>query len=316
MPEATPKRPLRIAAIGECMIELAERGDGTAALDFGGDTLNTSVYLMRVGAAQGIAVDYVTALGDDPYSEAMLAGWRAEGIGADLVARLPGRLPGLHTIRTDDAGERSFYYWRSAAAARELLSAGDPDRLARALPTYDLLYLSGITLSILDPESRNRLLDIIDAARRAGARVAFDSNYRPRGWTDAASAREQMTAMYGRVDIALPSLDDERALYGDGDAEAVARRLAGLGVAEIVVKDAAGACLVRLGEAQWTVPTESVSAVVDTSAAGDAFNAAYLAARLRDAAPEAAARAGHRLAAAVIQHRGAVIPAAAMPALV
>jgi 2-dehydro-3-deoxygluconokinase len=313
MSEATPEKPIHVAAIGECMIELAERGDGTAALGFGGDSLNTSVYLMRVGAGAGLSVDYVTALGDDPYSDAMLAAWRAEGIGTGLVTRLPGRLPGLHTIRTDEAGERSFYYWRSAAAARELLSAGEPERLAEALVIYDLLYLTGITLSILDPTSRRHLLAIVDAARRAGARVAFDSNYRPRGWPEVASAREEMTTIYARVDIALPSLEDERALYGDTGAEAVADRLAGFGIPEIVVKDAAGPCLVRLGEDSWTIPAEAVGRVVDTSAAGDAFNAAYLAARLQGAAPDAAARAGHRLAATVIQYPGAIIPRVAMP---
>ena len=149
------------------------RGDGTAAIGFGGDSLNTSVYLRRLGGGVGIEVDYVTALGDDPYSDAMLAAWRAEGIGTDLVARLPGRLPGLHTIRTDAAGERSFHYWRSAAAARELLSAGEPERLAEALPAYDLVYLTGITLSILDSASRRRLLEIVDAARAAAKLFAF-----------------------------------------------------------------------------------------------------------------------------------------------
>ncbi len=312
MVEATPEKPIRVAAIGECMIELAERGDGTAAIGFGGDSLNTSVYLRRLGGGVGIEVDYVTALGDDPYSDAMLAAWRAEGIGTDLVARLPGRLPGLHTIRTDAAGERSFHYWRSAAAARELLSAGEPERLAEALPAYDLVYLTGITLSILDSASRRRLLEIVDAARAAGARIAFDSNYRPRGWPDSASAREVMTEMYARVDTALPSLEDEAALYGEADAEAVADRLAGFGVGEFVVKDAAGPCLAGQGEARWVVPAEAVDRVVDTSAAGDAFNAAYLAARLQGTPPEAAARAGHRLAAIVIQHRGAVIPREAM----
>jgi 2-dehydro-3-deoxygluconokinase len=58
-----------------------------------------------------------------------------------------------------------------------------------------------------------------------------------------------------------------------------------------------------------------VQDVVDTTAAGDSFAAAYLAARLAQAEP-AAARAGHRLAGAVVRYRGAIIPRAAMPAII
>src|SRR5690606_21743709 len=115
----------RVAAIGECMIELTEAGggagggggEGTRRRGVGGDTLNTAVYMARLGAAAGIAVDYVSALGDDPFSDALVAAWEAEGIGTRLVARLPGRLPGLYAIRNEPNGERSFWYWRSASTA-------------------------------------------------------------------------------------------------------------------------------------------------------------------------------------------------------
>jgi len=297
-----------IAAIGECMIELSER-DGGFSLAFGGDSLNTSVYLARLG----VGVDYVTALGDDPYSEAMLAFWQAEGIGTAHVARLAGRLPGLYTIRTDAAGERSFYYWRSASAARQMLQGEAGRNLAQELPAYRMLYLTGVSLSILDSTSRGCLLTIIAAARAAGAQVAFDSNFRPRGWAEAETARHAIELLYRQADIALSSLDDERALFGDADAAGVAARLLDWGVPEVVIKDGAGPCLVALAGRQLLVPAESVATVVDTTAAGDAFNAAYLAARRGGGDPEAAARAGHRLAASVIQHRGAVIPAGAMP---
>ncbi|PTU04499.1 ketodeoxygluconokinase, partial [Pseudomonas sp. HMWF031] len=105
----------RIALIGECMIELQHRADGSLQQSFGGDTLNTAVYLSRELAGAG-TVDYVTALGDDSFSDAMCQSWAEENIGLGMVQRLPGRLPGLYCIQTDAAGERRFLYWRNEAA--------------------------------------------------------------------------------------------------------------------------------------------------------------------------------------------------------
>ena len=144
----------------------------------------------------------------------MLAMWRAEGIGCDLVARLPGRLPGLYTIRTDRRGERTFTYWRSASAARDVLRGAHGSRIAERLAGHDLLYLSGITLSILDPAQRETLMALADAVRAQGGRVAFDSNFRPAGWPDRDEARATFDRMLRRVDIALPTLDDDQALFG------------------------------------------------------------------------------------------------------
>jgi 2-dehydro-3-deoxygluconokinase len=302
----------RVASIGECMVELRHRSPVELDLAYGGDTLNTAVYLARLARERGVAVDYVTALGDDAYSDGMLALWQAEGVGTELVARLPGRLPGLYTIRVDQRGERSFTYWRSNSAARDVLKDGRAERLGEVLTGYDLLYLSGITLSILDSPQRQALLAIADAVRAAGGRVAFDSNYRAVGWPDRAAAQRAIGDVLKRTDLALPTLEDEQALFGVPDAQALADRLHRLGVAEVAIKLGPAGCYLSSAAFTGAVPAEKVDEVVDSTAAGDSFNAGYLAARLLDAAPEAAARLGCRLAARVIAQPGALIPAEAM----
>src|SRR5438270_7319386 len=159
---------LRIACIGECMIELNQRDPTTLALAFGGDTLNTAVYLARINARARLAVDYITALGDDPYSEAMIAMWQSEGLGTASVVRLPGKLPGLYLIRIDDQGERRFFYYRSAAAARELFRDPATLPLLASVTDYDLLYFSAITLSILSDTARERFFAALSSARAKG----------------------------------------------------------------------------------------------------------------------------------------------------
>jgi 2-dehydro-3-deoxygluconokinase len=303
---------LRIASIGECMIELRHRSASELTLASGGDTLNFAVYFARLTRERDVRVDYVSALGDDVYSDAMVAMWQAEGIGTRLVARLPGRLPGLYTIRTDASGERSFTYWRSASAARAMLKDGRAERLLAELPGYELLYLSGVTLSILDGGQRQALMAIADALRERGGRVAFDSNYRPVGWPDPASARSAFDQMLTRADVALPTFEDDRALFGVADPREAADRLHQLGVAEVVVKRGAAGCFLSSAAFTGEVPPTLVAQVVDSTAAGDSFNAGYLAARLFGADPAAAARLGGALAARVIARPGAIIPASAM----
>src|SRR5262245_30611175 len=210
----------RVATIGECMIELRHVDAETLKLGFGGDTLNTAVYLARAGRDADIRVDYVTALGDDAYSQKMVEAWREEGIGTDLVARLPGRLPGLYIIRTDERGERSFTYFRSAAAARDMLRESRDALLAERPTGYDCGYWSGITRSILHAGQRQSLMTILDRLRVGGTKIAFDSNYRPAGWPRMDEARKWMTEAWRRTDIALPTFEDEHRLFVDRDGDA------------------------------------------------------------------------------------------------
>src|ERR1700681_162388 len=292
----------RVACIGECMIELRQTSGVKLSRGYGGDTLNTAVYLARLG----LAVDYITALGDDPISEEMVAGWAAEGVGTKLVVRLPGKLPGLYMIQTDEAGERRFYHWRENSAVRSLMQLPQTEEILAALAGYDLVYLSAITLSLFDEGGRRRLIAALDFARRRSVRIAFDTNFRARGWPDLEIARRAYQDAVDIADIVLASTEDLSALYpGENSNELLARMPGG----EAVMKLAEPACVVRFAGHSQIVKADPVrGAVVDTTAAGDSFAAAYLAARLDGADPVAAARAGHRLAGAVVCHRGAIIP--------
>jgi 2-dehydro-3-deoxygluconokinase len=297
----------RIAAVGECMVELTHRDETTLTLGFAGDTFNTATYLARLGG-DDLQVDYITRVGRDLYSEQMIDRMESEGIGTSLIERVDGATPGLYLVRTDGAGERSFTYHRSSSPARDLFGPEQSTELDEALTYYDVLYLSAITLQILSDDARSRLWKVLDALRRRGGRVVFDTNYRPAGWSSRSGAAAAIEAALQRTDVAFPTFDDERRLNGDSGPAACARRITALGVAEVVVKNGADGCLVDVNGRGQTVPSQTVLDVVDTTGAGDSFNAGYLAARLRGQSSISAAVDGHRLAADVIRRPGAIIP--------
>ncbi len=301
----------RVACIGECMIELKQTGGdsegGLFSRGYGGDTLNTAVYLARLG----VEVDYVTALGDDPMSDEMLAGWAAEGVGTGRVARLKVRLPGLYMIQTDEFGDRRFFHWRDSSAARSLMDLPETDGILEQLATDDIVYLSAITLSIYSPPGRTKLIGALQRARRQGARIAFDTNFRARGWPDPDVARAVFDEAFAASDIVLASMEDLLPLYPDESDEQLMRRIP---CREAVLKLSRPGSIVRFEGVSRRVRAESVARpVVDTTAAGDSFAAAYIAARLAGAEPAEAARAGHRLGGVVVGYSGAIIPRSAMP---
>ncbi|MGQ0564338.1 MAG: sugar kinase [Gemmobacter sp.] len=306
--DSAGRRP-KVACIGEVMIELSrmDLAGGTAHVGFAGDTFNTAVYLARLGQD----VSYVTNLGRDAFSDRMLAILADEGIDSGLVGRHDTRLPGLYSIETDAGGERSFRYWRDGSAARTLFSGVGAD--LADLDGFDVVYLSGITLAILPGDVRTALTDKAGALKAEGRQILFDTNHRPRLWPDEATARASFDAMWAATTIALPSCEDEQRLYPGLAPQQVIDRIAALGPVEVVLKNGAQGPLIRANGQTGHLELPRAAQVVDTSGAGDSFNAGYLAARLQGLPPQQAAGAGHCLASTVIGHHGAIIPRAAMP---
>ena len=297
----------RAVCVGEVRIELARGADGRFALSCGGDTFNTAVYLARAG----LDVAFATALGDDPYSDSIVALASAEGVSSKLIFRVPGKLPPLCLVESGQGGERVVRYWGEEAPARELFERPDWMLVAQEMVAARLIYFSGITLSLYSNNGVGRFLALLEAARQQGAKVAFDGNVRPRGWKgDLSRTRAVFMEALKRVDIALPTFDDEAVLWGDPSPETTVARLQAFGIGEIVVKNGPNSALVATAGAQQFVPVPEVMVPVDPTAAGDGFNAGYLAARLTGAAMAEAAAAAHRLAGDVIRHPGALVPRA------
>ena len=297
----------RAICIGEAIVELARGADGRFALASSGDTFNTAIYLARAG----LAVAFASALGDDPFSDAIVSLAQAEGIGTDLILRAAGRLPGLALVDADGKGERRVHYWRDAAPARDLFELPQWSGMAEGLVHARLIYFTGITLSLYSNVGLGRFLATLELARGNGAKIAFDGNFRPHGWGgDLTRTRTVFAEALKRVDIALPAYDDEAVLWGDPSPEATIERLQAFGVGEIVVKNGPNSALVAASGARDAVPVPEVVVPVDPTAAGDSFNAGYLAARLSGSGPLEAASAAHKLAGQVIRHRGSIVPRA------
>lgn len=301
------------ASIGECMLELSsEQGAvlGAQTLRFGGDTLNTAIYMAR----QGVSIDYITALGDDKWSNEMLSAWQQESVGTKFIAQVANRVPGLYAIQTFTNGEREFSYWRNESPARELFELHQNETLLNELMSFDYLYLSGITLSLYSAAVLERLWHFFAEYKAQGGKLVFDSNYRPRNWPDAKHARACFDKIAGYCEIVLPTLDDEQIFDPSLTLEQCKEHYQALGVKELVIKMGPDGCLVCTGNESFIVPTIPIKAI-DTTAAGDSFNGTYLSSRMKGFSAEIAAQHAHKVAGTVVQYSGAIINKSLQPLL-
>ncbi|GLY71572.1 sugar kinase [Amycolatopsis taiwanensis] len=297
-------RPL-VVTIGECMLELVRRDDGLLRPGYAGDTFNTAVYLKR--GAPKAQVAFASAIGGDDLSDGLARAAADEALRTDLLWRHPTRTIGLYLVHTDSHGERSFTYYRDRSAARDCFTAAYPRHIDDAIASADLAYLSGITLSTLTADARTRLLNALRRTRDSHGHIAFDLNYRPRGWDNPAAARNAVASFLPWVTIALTSAEDELALWGDTVDETI-DRYRRTGAEEVVVKHGPGDTVLATADQVRRFPVRRVGQPLDTTGAGDSFNGAYLAARLNGEPPDKAVHTAARCAAEVIMVPGAIVP--------
>lgn len=298
-------RKHQILTIGECMVEMAPRQDEAYNRNFAGDSFNTAWYMRQLLPSDD-QVGYCSAVGTDGISNAMLAFMQAAGIATQAVRRIPNRTVGLYMIELAN-GERSFSYWRGESAAK--LLAEDRAFLSQAVAGQNLVLFSGITLAILSEPHRQQLLDVLRDARASGTTIAFDPNMRLRLWPDQQTMCDAVAKAAMVADIVLPSFDEDGPNYRDETPQATIERYKASGATCVVVKNGPGRVhAFSKDEGSVVFDPVPVETVVDTTAAGDSFNAGFLAARLSGASMVDAMTRGAFVSAQVIKSRGALVP--------
>ncbi|MGO2013100.1 MAG: sugar kinase [Pseudoalteromonas sp.] len=290
---------------GECMVELRAMSESTLYKSFAGDVYNSAVYLKR--CFPDVTASMVTAVGQDKLSEQMCERFSSEMIDTQFVFAHNDKVPGMYYIETDEAGERSFTYWRNDSAAKKVVDFLDADTLAD-LASAEMFFFSGISLAVIEQGARSLFWQKLAELKKAGVKIVFDPNYRERLWQTTEETKEQYDQAFSLADIVLPGVEDFAKLYDIHSVEGVVDFCKSYELSEIVVKNGPESVVTIENNTQLSHSITPVKNVVDTTSAGDAFNGVYLGARMSAHTVTDAVKLAAKAAATVIQQPGAVAP--------
>ena len=288
----------RVVVVGDVMQDVVARVDGPLAIGSdtpariewtgGGQAANTAAWF--AAAEPSLEVVLVGRVGDDPAGRAAAAGLRALGVDARLAVD-ESLSTGTCLVLVGPDGERTMLPDPGANVA---LAPGDLG--SDLLRAGDHLHVAGYALVREGP--RAAALAAIAAAREAGASVSLDPS------SAALVSEGSLQLVRGSVDLLLPNSDEAAVLSGVSEPEAAGVALSAA-FPEVVVTLSEGGALWTDGREVVRVEAVADAMVVDSTGAGDAFAAGFIAARLGGADPEAALRSAAALAARAIAAPGA-----------
>lgn len=289
-------------------ISSLENNSSNMKINFGGDTYNSAVYFSRL-TNNKTNTFYSTALGKDNFSKKMISRFKNENIKCDYIRTDGENPPGLYSIEINEKGERSFSYWRDQSPSKYIFLGSKGKKLVKDINNADVFYYTGISAGILDEKQRKDLINIGSTATICG----FDFNYRSQLHYNKKVSQLLFNEINNRVDIHFVSFDDARELFKIKNP---------LEIFEII-NEKKNLILIRYKNSiifknkQQEIKTVTVphGEVVDTTAAGDAFNGSFLAImnNNKNVPVEENILISHSVTREVIKHRGAIISKNKMP---
>ena len=240
-------------------------------------------------------ISYFTKLGTDHISAEVVKFIADSGVCTDAIQYMDSRTVGLFMLRTQADGEKSYSYWRGQAAAKTLFNT------PQDLTAYDLISFSGISAAI--QENRDGLITAIQHAHAQNIPIVYDFNHRTQLWSaNAAKTFGDTIAPYCSI---LKISDEEHRLLGYGDLQALSATVPN--AIWVYTKGAEGAQCWQNGTCIADVASVKPQKLVDTSAAGDSFQAAFCINYLKGVAIEDALHKAAKLASKVLQFKGSII---------
>ena len=286
-----------ILCLGEPMLEFNQQPDGNYLPGHGGDTSNCAIAAARLGARVG----YITHVGADTFGNSFMALWRTEGVDTTTVRQVSDAHTGIYFVTHGPDGHE-FSYFRAGSASSRM---GPDDLPVDALKAARILHVSGISQAI-STTAADAVFSAIEIVKAAGGRVSYDTNLRLKLWP-IERARAVTHAAMARADIALPGLEDARQLTGLEDPDAIADFYLGLGCGVVALTLGPEGTLIATAEERRRIGGRRVVAV-DATAAGDAFDGAFLSRVVAGDDPFTAARFANAAAALSTLGYGAVAP--------
>ena len=250
-----------ILTIGEVLIDLTqtgkdEKGIPQFAANPGGAPANLAVAAARLGAQTA----FIGKVGADAFGRYL----------KEVLAENKVDVSGMAVVSVDATGERDFSFYRSANADVMLCKEDISDE---ALKAAKIVHFGSVSLTA-DP-SRTATLDAAARAKKMGAVITYDPNYRANLWKSKEEAIAQMKAPLPLVDILKVSDEELPLLTGTTDCESGTAQLAQNGIRLIFVTLGANGVFYRFGDKTGHVAGVPCK-VGDTNGAGDTFFGAAL----------------------------------------
>jgi len=255
-----------ITTLGEALVEFSFMGREQFGRGYSGDPVNVGVAACRLG----MRVALLSSVGKDAMGEWLLQKVNEEGIYTDAVTVENG-VTGIYFITLRENGEHQFTYYRRGTPASMMKLN---ERQKEVIRSSRVLHASGITQAIGESASAS-LLEAFSIAKREHCFVSYDVNYRP-SLTDRDRAMKKLEDVRDLVDILFISSEDYELLFGKKDEGIkIAREMKTRGFNNVVVKEGNKGSVALVDGMEYTAKTFRINAV-DTTGAGDAYDAGFI----------------------------------------
>ena len=293
---------INVCSIGEAMIEISNIKNSFYNQSFAGDTLNFCNYLDK----KKLNAFFLSAIGKSEINQSLLDFVKSKNISTKYIKQINQFEVGLYLIKNKDNGEKQFFYWRDESAAKQYFNNIDFLNLYKELKNFDYIYFSGITLSIIHISKLNNFIKLLKLLKRKKIKIVFDFNIRPSRW-NKKNLNIFLDSVLKFVDICFLSGEDMNYWKNKNNIKSYEQIVRKYKLKHSIFRKNAKFTYVFLNKTRYVFKNKLLKKVVDTSGAGDGFNAAYLSNFIVNNDPVLALKAGSSLGSKIVMKKGAIV---------
>ena len=293
---------INVCSIGEAMIEISNIKNSLYNQSFAGDTLNFCNYLDK----KKLNAFFLSAIGKSEINQSLLDFVKSKNISTKYIKQIKQFEVGLYLIKNKDNGEKQFFYWRDESAAKHYFNNIDFLNLYKELKNFDYIYFSGITLSIIHISKLNNFIKLLKLLKSKKIKIVFDFNIRPSRW-NKKNLNIFLDSVLKFVDICFLSGEDMNYWKNKNNIKSYEQIVRKYKLKHSIFRKNAKFTYVFLNKTRYVFKNKLLKTVVDTSGAGDGFNAAYLSNFIVNNDPVLALKAGSSLGSKIVMKKGAIV---------